>query len=76
LNIEIRLLELILSIRDEELPFDPSMKRMPGRLGRGDALLEFGLKIIHHEVDKVRFENLGQSDYRWIQKIELFIVSV
>jgi len=62
LDIEIRPTELILSIRDEGLPFDPSMEKNSIRTtGEGEMPLHgFGLKIIRHEVDEVRFENLGQ----------------
>jgi anti-sigma regulatory factor (Ser/Thr protein kinase)/GNAT superfamily N-acetyltransferase len=64
LDIEITPMELILSIRDEGLPFYPSLKREEGDNGRtaGDGEMPrhgLGLKIIRHEVDEARFENLG-----------------
>ncbi|MDD1751569.1 MAG: GNAT family N-acetyltransferase, partial [Methanotrichaceae archaeon] len=62
LDIEIRPLEMILSIRDEGLPFDPSMEKDSSQTTReGEMPLhQFGLKLIRHEVDEVHFGNLGQ----------------
>ncbi|MCJ7443387.1 MAG: GNAT family N-acetyltransferase [Methanotrichaceae archaeon] len=62
LDIEIRPMELIISMRDEGLPFDPSMEKDAIRTTmEGEMPLHgFGLKIIRHEVDEARFENLGQ----------------
>jgi anti-sigma regulatory factor (Ser/Thr protein kinase)/GNAT superfamily N-acetyltransferase len=62
LDIEIRPMEMILSIRDEGVPFDPSMEKDATQTAReGEMPLHgFGLKLIRHEVDEVRFENLGQ----------------
>ena len=51
LDIEIRPMELILSIKDEGMPYDPSMEKDASQM----------IKIIRHEVDEVLFENLGQS---------------
>jgi anti-sigma regulatory factor (Ser/Thr protein kinase)/GNAT superfamily N-acetyltransferase len=50
LDIEIRPMELILSIKDEGMPFDPSMEKDASQT----------IKIIRHEVEEARFENLGQ----------------
>jgi hypothetical protein len=62
LDIEIAPMELILSIRDEGVPLDPSMEKDASRTTREGKmpLHGFGLKIIRHEVDEARFENLGQ----------------
>jgi anti-sigma regulatory factor (Ser/Thr protein kinase)/GNAT superfamily N-acetyltransferase len=55
--------ELVLSIRDEGLPFDPASEGGAGRVTIEDefSLRGVGLKIIHHEMDEVHFENLGRQ---------------
>jgi anti-sigma regulatory factor (Ser/Thr protein kinase) len=60
---EIRPMELILSIRDEGLPYDPLQEKDIDltKKEREMPLHEFGLKIVRHEVDEVHFENLGRN---------------
>jgi anti-sigma regulatory factor (Ser/Thr protein kinase)/GNAT superfamily N-acetyltransferase len=59
---EIGQAELVLSIRDEGLPFHTDLDRAaePGSGEDEAAARDLGLRIIRHEVDEARFENLGR----------------
>jgi anti-sigma regulatory factor (Ser/Thr protein kinase) len=69
LDIEIRPMEMILSIRDEGVPFDPSMGKNASQTAREREmpLHQFGLKLKRHEVDVVHFANLGQRGKALLQ---------
>jgi anti-sigma regulatory factor (Ser/Thr protein kinase)/GNAT superfamily N-acetyltransferase len=62
LKAEIGRTELVLSIRDEGLPFDPDLEPagVPGTAADEFSAQGLGLRIIRHEVDEARFENLGR----------------
>lgn len=54
---EITQTELVLSIRDEGLPFDLP----PAGQGQEEPGQGLGLRLIRHAVDEARFENLGRQ---------------
>ncbi|NPU84923.1 MAG: GNAT family N-acetyltransferase [Syntrophaceae bacterium] len=62
LKAEIGRTELVLSIRDEGLPFDPDLEGagVSGTVADEFSARGLGLRIIRHEVDEARFENLGR----------------
>ncbi len=56
--------ELVLSIRDKGVPFDPSQEnRNPdiSRKDEGAAAQNIGFELMRHSVDEVFFENLGNQ---------------